>query len=90
MKRVWAGEVCDDECREQPGPGDRLEITFPIDLSFVDELGLGKLNRTVSVTGTRIGCGHVLTPCPAELDGSGAVDIGDLLIVLAACGPCQP
>ncbi len=29
-------------------------------------------------------------PCPADLDGSGSVDFGDILAVLAAWGPCPP
>jgi hypothetical protein len=28
------------------------------------------------------------TPCPADVDANGAVDIGDLLSVLSAWGPC--
>ena len=28
-------------------------------------------------------------PCPADLDGSGGVDRGDLFAILAAWGPCE-
>ena len=29
-------------------------------------------------------------PCPADTDGDGIVDFGDLLLVLAQWGPCPP
>ncbi|MCP3903540.1 MAG: hypothetical protein GY715_07870 [Planctomycetes bacterium] len=29
------------------------------------------------------------TPCPGDLDGSGAIDFGDVLAAIAAWGPCQ-
>ena len=30
-----------------------------------------------------------LAACPSDLDGSGFVDIGDILAVLSAWGPCE-
>jgi hypothetical protein len=43
------------------------------------------------VAGSRSGCGYVfdLVPCTADLDGSGAVDTTDLLILLAVWGDCE-
>ena len=32
---------------------------------------------------------RLLGACPEDIDGSGSVDLGDLLIVLATWGPCE-
>lgn len=67
------------------GPGAELSIEFPIQLTFEMDLDLGDLDPLVTVTGTLIG--YTSPPqCPIDLDGSGSVDIGDLLIVLSAWG----
>ena len=33
--------------------------------------------------------GDVTPPCPGDIDGSGAVDVSDLLTLLGAWGPCN-
>ncbi len=33
--------------------------------------------------------GEILAPCPEDLDGNGAVDFGDVLMVLGSWGPCE-
>jgi len=45
---------------------------------------------TWSVSGGVEGAGGSPPPCPEDLNGSGAVDFGDLLAILSAWGPCNP
>ncbi|MCP3904688.1 MAG: hypothetical protein GY715_13760 [Planctomycetes bacterium] len=72
------------------------EGTLFTDLGFED-LSINDAGEAVfaaSYSGTESGDGLFLlvigdAGCPADLDGSGVVDFGDLLAVIAAWGPCN-
>jgi sugar lactone lactonase YvrE len=46
-------------------------------------------SRTAYVTSTTTSNAFRVAPCPADIDGSGTVDVVDLLQVLSHWGPCE-
>lgn len=77
---------------------------FTVNGELLDEAGFGNEDFEIRVTGSNqedaIGLSGCLrlshftgpvpeNPCPADFDGSGAVDFADILAVLSSFGPCE-
>ncbi|HRQ76554.1 MAG TPA: hypothetical protein PK098_11610 [Phycisphaerales bacterium] len=67
---------------------NRSEINFPVTAGQSVRIRIGGHFGSQGNGILTISCTPAATPCPADLNNSGAVDVQDLLMLLAAWGPC--
>jgi hypothetical protein len=69
--------------------GQQSQVTLDVVADQAIRIRVGGVNGAEGEGVLTISCLPITPPCPEDLNGSGVVDVSDLLMLLGAWGPCD-